>query len=234
MTNAADQFGGRLTALGRDQGGAILMELVIAIPLFVVLLGGMMWLGDLALAKHKLVSADRLAAWNRGNRQEQPALGEIKSRLQNWLFPAAQVGRQPITAIRELAGANRLWSEGRGATAVLRPEMPEWARGWLRAGVAWDGGRQPATTVQLMGRDVEGDGHHRVLTRTRAGVPAAFPRNWTARALADEQRPWSPNVYQEPWPENLDSIAASGWSHSGAPQGYRHQPRYGQYRSWSQ
>lgn len=234
MTNAADQGGGHLMTLGRDQGGAILMELVIAIPLFVVLLGGMMWLGDLALAKHKLVSADRLAAWNRGNRHEQPALGKVQSDLQKWLFPAARVGKQPLSAIRELAGANRLWSEGRGATAVLRPAMPEWVRGWLRAGVSWEGARQPATTVQLLGRDVDGDGHHRVLTRTRAGVPSAFPRNWTARALADEQRPWSPYVVQEPWPENLDTIVASGWSHPGAPQGYRHQPRYGQYRNWSE
>ncbi|MFA5203831.1 MAG: hypothetical protein WC708_05435 [Lentisphaeria bacterium] len=223
----------RLAALGGDRGGAVLMELVIAIPLFVALLGGTMWLGELVLGKQKLVASDRYAAWNRGNRHEQPAAGTVKSRLQNLLFPQAKVGDQPINGIREMAGSGRLWSEGRGATVVLQPRMPEWVRGWLRAGVTWGGGQQPASTVTLLGRDVEEDGHHRLVSRTHAGTKSGFPRNWSARALADEQRPWAPYVQDEPWPENVDTITASGWSYPGAPQGYRHQPRYRQYITWS-
>ncbi|MFA4943445.1 MAG: TadE/TadG family type IV pilus assembly protein [Lentisphaeria bacterium] len=85
--------------LARDAGGSVLLETVIAIPLFIVLIGGTFWLGELILAKQKLVGADRFAAWRAGNRHASGGAGSAKGVLQQQLFPEERVGRQRIARV---------------------------------------------------------------------------------------------------------------------------------------
>ncbi len=90
------RFGSRLAS---DADGSVLMETVLAIPLFLVLIGGIFWLGELMLAKHQLTAADRFAAWNAGNRHLGTTSG-IQAKLQNELFSPQRVGEQLIEGIR--------------------------------------------------------------------------------------------------------------------------------------
>ncbi len=83
---------------GHGERGSVLMETVIAIPLFLVLIGGMFWLGELMLAKHKLVASDRFAAWNAGNRHGN-GTGGIDAKLKENMFATDQVGDQEIAGI---------------------------------------------------------------------------------------------------------------------------------------
>jgi len=76
---------GKTETLARDERGSVLMETVIVIPLFIVLIGGTFWLGDLILAKQKLVVADRYAAWNAGNRH-RGGTGGIQGKIKDNLF----------------------------------------------------------------------------------------------------------------------------------------------------
>ena len=76
------------------------METILVIPLFVVLIGGIFWLGEVILAKHKLVNADRFAAWTAGNRHADSGPGAIKGKLQNNIFPKKNVGDQNVTAVK--------------------------------------------------------------------------------------------------------------------------------------
>ncbi len=85
-------------SLAGDAGGSVLMETVLAIPLFLVLIGGIFWLGELMLAKHQLAAADRFAAWNAGNRHTNDA-GDIQAKLQDEVFPPERVGDQQIESI---------------------------------------------------------------------------------------------------------------------------------------
>ena len=48
--------------------GSILMETVLVIPLYLVVLSGIFWVGDLALLRSKSTFFDRFAAWSSGNR----------------------------------------------------------------------------------------------------------------------------------------------------------------------
>lgn len=82
-----------------DEKGSVLMETIMVIPLFVVLIGGIFWLGELILAKHKLVNADRFSAWTAGNRHADSGAGEIKGKLQENIFPEEQVGDQRVTGV---------------------------------------------------------------------------------------------------------------------------------------
>ncbi len=81
------------------RGGSILMELVISMALFIVMLGIIMWLGDLVLVKCKLVTADRYAAWNAGNRHTKTK-GYIKADIISCLFPSNRVGNQTVRDVR--------------------------------------------------------------------------------------------------------------------------------------
>ncbi len=91
--------GASAVRLAAGERGSVLMETVIAIPLYIVLIGGMFWLGDLLLAKHKLVTADRYAAWNAGNRHAG-GTGGIKDKIQNTLFAQSKVGDQKVQSIK--------------------------------------------------------------------------------------------------------------------------------------
>lgn len=67
-----------------DRGGSVLLETVLVIPVLMVLLGGVMWLGQLQINRARLLAADRYIAWNRVNRylhQIPPA--SLRDTLQN-------------------------------------------------------------------------------------------------------------------------------------------------------
>jgi len=65
MNDAADNTVNRK---GDDRNGSVLMETVLAMPLLMVLLGGVMWLGQLQINRARLAVADRYIAWNVANR----------------------------------------------------------------------------------------------------------------------------------------------------------------------
>ncbi|MDT8389374.1 MAG: TadE/TadG family type IV pilus assembly protein [Lentisphaeria bacterium] len=88
------------THLFSDESGSVLLETIMVIPLFVVLIGGIFWIGELMLAKHKLVNADRFAAWTAGNRHADSGSGAIKGTLQQHIFPEEQVGDQRVTDVK--------------------------------------------------------------------------------------------------------------------------------------
>lgn len=48
------------------------METVLVLPVLMVLLGGVMWLGQLQLNRARLLAADRFTSWNLANRHQQP------------------------------------------------------------------------------------------------------------------------------------------------------------------
>ncbi len=50
------------------RAGSVLMETVLAIPVLLTLLGGVMWIGQLQLNRSRLLAADRYVVWNAANR----------------------------------------------------------------------------------------------------------------------------------------------------------------------
>ena len=217
--------------------GSILLETLLVLPLYLVVLGGMFWIGDIKLARQKLVAADRYAAWNAGNRHRLDK-GGIENEMQTAFFLEAEVGDQDLVATVYEGGLSTGWSAPVGSTAVLRMRMPEWTRGWLAGSPGWEGvaGLEPSETV--VGRSVPQQSRHAVLMRTRFGSRAFRSPDWTARMLADFGRPWDPHVWNEPWPalEELAAMPASGLLFPATgppgPPGYEHE-RHPAYIEWS-
>jgi hypothetical protein len=129
------------------RAGSVLMETVIAIPIFLVTIGWTLWMGELSQGRSRLLMADRYAAWNRGNRQggegAQPA--EVRKRLFN------DETRQDVTAVRVRSRSAGWYTEVKAETRA-KLAMPDWVAGMVQAGTTWD--LMPTREKQrLTGRD---------------------------------------------------------------------------------
>jgi hypothetical protein len=214
-----------------DDRGSLLMETLLVIPLYLVLIGGIFWLGELMLAKQKLVVADRYAAWNLGNRHRDGVGPQtIQNELQQSLFPANRVGQQPIeSVVTKQAGEGTDWSGPVGATVKLKMTMPSWTKGWLYlAQVLW-GGTPPAETVYLLGRDIDDELHHVLLRRTKYGVDGV--RTWKKDLAEENSQPWNYKVYNVRWPSVKDFSSGDG---DGGRPSFIEYHRFDQYDQWSE
>ena len=136
------------------------METVIALPLYLLLIGGIMWEGQLIFDKQKMVVADRYAAWNLGNRWRSAewngnpdiAGNKIASEIQGFFY-----GRDldeikvTIPSMPPMNGWVLQASAGMGLTA----HMPEWTEGFISAGVISYGAVAPETNATITGRDTK-------------------------------------------------------------------------------
>jgi Flp pilus assembly protein TadG len=149
----------------KDENGSILLETVIAVPLFMLLIGGIMWSGQLIYDKQKLVIADRYVVWNAGNRYAQNN-NNAQSDVQNRFFPDATAESVTVPAPQKSDSAN--WSYSVQSHVKLDVTMPDWTRGMLLADAIMTGRMQdvpdifkPAkVTTSLYGRDLTSDGQH--------------------------------------------------------------------------
>jgi hypothetical protein len=182
--------------------GAVLLETLIVLPLYLVLIGGIMWIGDLSLAKQQGLIADRYGAWNRGN-MHLGDHGSFSSDVQDRFFPESAHPHQksllfpaaPIKWVR--------WWDASYAKVFIRVRMPKWTKGWLAttSQVYLDGAVQ--TMLGVQGRDVSGAKHHLVIMRTYKSFQENYPRNWDGKSLGGILAPWSWLVYKEPWPMDM-------------------------------
>jgi len=70
-----------------NRRGSVLMETILVIPVLLVLLGGVLWLGQLQINRARLLVADRYMAWNLANRHRfqnpsSSAAAGLRSELQ--------------------------------------------------------------------------------------------------------------------------------------------------------
>lgn len=202
----------RPAAKGNGRDGSVMLETILAIPLLMVLIGGVLWTGDLVLAKAKLVVADRYAAWNTGNRHRLNVdiRGEINKKDQNkepqWFPFYGDVG-----ALHG-GGTKERWWHVAYASVPLRITMPLWTKGWFLGSVMWGPDYQAPGYLfdphDMFGRDIEGDEHHVVLMRTAFSVGEDYFRNWEGHDLASPwttpRWPWV-SIPEEPWYPDLDT-----------------------------
>lgn len=135
------------------RAGSILLEMVIVVPLFMMLIGGMLWIGDLTVTKQKLVIADRYAAWNRGNRY-RPGISAatLQSEVQTGFFPG---DANKAVSIATASGNVPRWSHAAYAGVTAQVEMPLWTHGWVAAGdAAWGSTMGVSNSVSVRGRDI--------------------------------------------------------------------------------
>ena len=129
-----------------------MLEAVIAMPLFILLIGSMAWIGDLIYAKQRLVLADRYAAWSIGNRYRAGDTDGLAQEIQGNFFPEDS---SKTPRINVPAGSPPRWSYEAYAGVDLDGTMPVWIQGWLAVGdVAYGSDVSTAPFSQMHGRDI--------------------------------------------------------------------------------
>ena len=197
------------------------METIIAIPLFMILLGGILWIGDLMVARQKLVIADRYVVWNYGCRYNPGGFdaGTIHERF----FDSSDY-RQPSDVKTDKEEFD--WSLKALGEVRLKMKMPDWTRNMFNAGSIMYGSGVPDEESELVGRSLGGG--HLVVMRTQAEASAGYIRNrYGVPQSGQVAQQWS-NIYSEKWPFN-EAVTFSGKGIEGDE--YK---RHSRYKDWSE
>ncbi|MEI6562768.1 MAG: hypothetical protein WCO42_00515 [bacterium] len=213
------------TDTGRFSGksGTILLETIIAIPLYMILLGGIMWLGDLMVARQKLVIADRYAVWNYGCRYNP---GGFDAETIHQRFFDSSEYRNPSEVKTDKEDFD--WCLAASGEVKLKMKMPDWTRSMFNArAIMADQTISPGALdeeVDLVGRSLGGG--HLVLMRTKSESEPGYIRNKYGVSESGQvtKYPWT-DIYNEKWP--FDS---KGSFSSVTPKGHE---RDSQYQTWS-
>lgn len=169
------------------------METVIAIPLYLVMLGGIIWIGDLMLTRQKLVIADRYATWNYGSRHEP---GEHDAGAIHQRFFDSSEYRRPTAVQKERQDFD--WMLRARGQVKLTFRMPEWTLYMFNAAAVMYGAQLPAETWDLIGRSL--GGKHAVLMRTKAEAQPSYIRNkYGIPESGEVARQWE-EIADEAWP----------------------------------
>ena len=144
------------------------METVIAIPIFLLLIGATIWLGDLSLDRQRLLMSDRYAAWNKGNRHGavNPTPFDIASKLFNkddWV---------DIKDVK-IKAKDKGWYKEVEATTKAKISMPDWTRGMIPAGTVADFEKMDKSET-MTGRD----GPHLIVMRGGSRDEGMEDVNW--------------------------------------------------------
>ena len=159
------------------------METVIALPLYLLLIGGVMWEGQLIYDKQKMVMADRYAAWNLGNRWRSPEWNgdpdvaglKLSTEIQQKFFPDRSLDGITLFTPSMPPESGWIWQSSAGMQVTAY--MPVWALGPIYAGVLAYQASPPETNAVLTGRDLpDSSGDyigHVILMRTDNPDPRA-------------------------------------------------------------
>jgi len=155
------------------------METVLVIPLYMIMLGGIFWIGELMIARQKLVIADRYIAWNKGLRYDDK--GQIDSGTIRKLY-FSEPGGAPLENQRVTSSVGTIadtfdWSHAAEGQAKLDIEMPDWTRFMFNAGRAmYNSGEPDHKASGIQGRD-KPDQKHLVVMRTKKEAEMSYIRN---------------------------------------------------------
>lgn len=176
--------------------GSILMETVLVIPLYLVVLSGIFWVGDLALLRSKSTFFDRFAAWSSGNRFANTSQSGIKSDLEQSFLQASRVGDQHVDKVNTAKRPSSVWSAIAGAAATVSVEPPVWTRGWRQAGVTMmESNAAELRRTSFRSREVDDSFLHRALMRT----DDTYRDEVKPRELGEKME-WLTRVYMSQWP----------------------------------
>ena len=207
----------------RNNSGVILMETLLTLPVYLVMLAGLFWLGELCATRNTLIQGERLRIWEAGTRsisgQTIPSFG---SRGLFFFLPETRADARSAT----VTGASdfKLYhnTAGGAAEGVKREDSSlQW--GWLQSGYAKINTRRSNWSWTIADfsnksvwnvrsgdpHDVFGANRKELIARGNLLDPlssAVFFRQGDGGRTGDNSYVGSneyQNIYGESWPANL-------------------------------
>lgn len=186
----------------RNQRGAVLMETVIAIPLYLIMLGGIFWIGDLTVTRQQLLIADRYVAWNRGLRYADK--GAVDADTVHRLLFSDRFGipstEHVPTASQASIDVDYDWSQGTSGQVTMRVSMPDWVQSMANLGqLTYNLSESVPGFTVLRGRELANQ-RHVVLMRTEEEADPLYIRNKYGVAASGEVATRWKEIAGEKWP----------------------------------
>lgn len=183
--------------------GVILMETLLTLPVYVVTLVGIFWMGEIALARLALTSGERLSLWEHSNRH----LNSILASQDVFYFLPQQTTRRPELITGSSANTNSFPSTltARNWGKQVRGRMDLYTR---RSAWSWESTN--FINTQLWNENTHIAGQNRELMYARSDA-ADNPLNSTILAVADNDAGRANNVSYNS-SRNWDAIYRATWN----------------------
>jgi len=201
-------------ARGGD-GGSILMEFVLVAPIYLLLFGGIFWIGELAISQHYRLNSTRSTAWGFGERHHRPSSGaQVSALLQNRNVNNWNLDTTFENAVQQGRYLGRFWKQREnelnwlqvvGGTFNVNYKPSAWTRGWFNSGRVIQGeaiGADDGMNQRLEGTLYE----HTVVMRTLGGAEKNSIR-----------RRWTPQGAQHLGDKGLDAVVGAEWRRVAVP-----------------
>ena len=178
------------------------METVLAIPIYMIMLGGIFWIGELTVTRQQLLISDRYVAWNKGLRYDDR--GQTGADDIHQLFFSDKNGvksqdHQP--SVRSAAiEADYDWSHIVNGQVSVEAKMPDWVYAMINSmNIQYNQGDWMPNSTVVFGREVEGQ-RHVVLMRTKPEAQMSYIRNkYGVKNSGEVSTKWK-EIAGEKWP----------------------------------
>ena len=176
-----------------DTGGSVLMESVVSAPLFMVMIGSVLWLGDLTYCAQRQAIAGRYAAFAGGNRHETASSRSLRRDVQEKFFTDTGNPNHSVERVT-LGGSGRgprsgSWASSVSAAVPVHTGMSVWTAGWFGfAGLSWD--TAPVDEGTIHGRDGRSPKKFTVVTRTPQSKAPSFVYYLSGSELMNKAMLW--------------------------------------------
>ena len=204
------------------------METVLVIPLYLVILSGIFWVGDLSLLRSKSTFFDRFSAWSSGNRHEESSSSDLQNVLKQKFLNTSKVGNQQVDDIRlKSKSSGQAWSSIAGASATVSIEPPVWTLGWRKVGlIMMEKDAAELKKTSFKSREINSGWMHQVIMRTSD----KYRDKVKPKDLAEKME-WLTRVYDSPWPNSWTKESNSSVSGGSPCMKYE---RHNKYVDWSE
>lgn len=217
----------------RHPRGSVLMEFVLVLPVYMAVIGGVLWLGLKSLDATNLRAADHWAVWMAGNRfsVRTPAILALQD-----MFPRSTV----ITASqkRALTGENS-FLQFIGSKTTLMEQRPDYLDNWINMPYNARGIDKPFSIPELyMTSSRYGNDYTQcIIMRTKGSRTSR--RHWDSSVVAD-QEVWKFDSKDDSYPKewNFDLLKDPKFTDDSKedksePKKIKFYERYGKFETWS-
>jgi len=219
----------------RGRGGSVLMEFILVLPVYVAVMGGVLWLGLRSLDAVNLRSADHWSVWSAGNRFQQrtPAIAALRG-----MFPRASLVTASVD--RRLEDEHGYLQFIAGKTTIYQTR-PDYIDNWMSMPYTVTGTDKPywmqIPELQMTSSRYGNKYTQCIVMRTKSSKTAR--RHWHSSLVADREV-WTfdgnDSAYPDKWELKLFDNAKytdDGKDGEKEPAKIEFYERYDTYVTWS-
>ena len=170
----------------KSSRGDVLAEFVLVFPLYVAVISYCIWLGTLALARSRVMMAERYATWSDGYRQGSTNNATAEGRLKGTMYWDMKDLTGMSLSVSINKSDTKQWSALHSSSVSVSLTAPAWLHGPMSL-LDLQNASDTATAVGLTAfGDEQGTAKSLVLTRTgNASRSSSKPDGWGTIAKAD-------------------------------------------------